>query len=74
MDMIFSLRQQQEKTREHEKYLLITFVVLAKAFDTVSSAAFWVVFRKVDVPDKMLSVVMSFTQGMMASESETMLA
>ena len=36
VDMIFSLRQLQEKCREQQKPLYIAFVDLTKAFDTVS--------------------------------------
>ncbi|XP_014767882.1 uncharacterized protein LOC106867510 [Octopus bimaculoides] len=38
MDMIFSIRQLQEKCREQQLPLYIAFVNLAKAFDTVSGS------------------------------------
>lgn len=66
-DMIFSLRQLQEKAREHDKELFVTFVDLTKAFDTVSRDALWVVLGKLGVPEKMLNVIISLHQGMMAS-------
>ena len=40
-DMVFVLRQLQEKCREQNKGLYVTFVDLTKAFDTVSRKGLW---------------------------------
>ena len=37
MDMIFSLRQVQEKCREQQKPLYVAFIDLTKTFDLVSN-------------------------------------
>ncbi|CAH2274302.1 Hypothetical predicted protein [Pelobates cultripes] len=40
-NLVFVLRQIQEKCREQNKALYITFIVLTKAFDTVSRKGMW---------------------------------
>ena len=52
-DMIFSLRQIQEKAREQRKPLYMLFIDLTKAFDTVNRKALWLVLSKIGVPDKL---------------------
>ena len=64
VDMIFSLRQLQEKIREGNKELYIIFVDLAEALDTVLRDALWKVLAKLGVPEKMLNVIVSFREGM----------
>ena len=66
VDMIFSLRQIQEKSREHRTPLYMAFIDLTKAFDTVSRSALWIVLEKVGIPSKMLKIIKSFHCGMMA--------
>ena len=66
IDMIFSLRQVQEKAREHDTELYMVFVDLTKAFDTVSRESLWKVLRKLGVPQKMLDVITAFHCGMKA--------
>ena len=67
IDMIFSLRQIQEKAMEQNQELYMVFVDLTKAFDTVSRDALWKVLAKLGVPEKMLNVIVSFHEGMCAS-------
>ena len=69
VDMIFALRQIQEKSREHDKDLFMVFVDLTKAFDTVSRPTLWKVLSKLGVPSDMLNVICSFHEGMEASVS-----
>lgn len=57
--MIFGLRQPQEKAREYDKDLFVTFVDLK---------GLWVILKKWGVPERMLSVIMSFHQGMMVAD------
>ena len=66
VDMIFGLRQVQEKSREHNKDLFMVFVDLTKAFDTVSRSTLWKVLSKLGVPCDMLKVICSFHDGMEA--------
>ena len=65
-DMIFCLRQLQEKAREHQTPLYMVFVDLTKAFDTVPRSALWIILEKLGVPPKMLSVIRSLQEGMLA--------
>ena len=65
-DMIFCLRQLQEKAREHKTPLFMAFIDLTKAFDTVPRSALWIVLEKLGVPHKMRSIIISFHDGMLA--------
>ena len=64
IDMIFSLRQLQEKCREQNMPLYLAFVDLTKAFDTVSREGLYLVLSKIGCPPKLLSLVRSFHQNM----------
>ena len=64
IDMIFSLRQLQEKCREQKIPLYLAFVDLTKAFDTVSREGLYVALAKIGCPLKLLSLVRSFHQNM----------
>ena len=57
-DMVFVLRQLQEKCREQNKGLYVTFVDLTKAFDTVSRKGLWQIMERLGCPPKFLSMVM----------------
>ena len=65
-DMIFCLRQLQEKSREHRTPLYMAFIDLTKAFDTVSRSALWIVLEKLGVPTQMRKIIQSFHNGMLA--------
>ena len=67
VDMIFALRQIQEKSRKQNNDLYMVFIDLTKAFDTVNRPALWKVLRKLGIPENMLSVISSFHNGMKAS-------
>ena len=56
-DMVFVLRQLQEKCREQNKGLYITFVDLTKAFDTVSRKGLWQIMERLGCPPKFLNMV-----------------
>ena len=66
VDMIFCLRQIQEKSREHRTPLYMAFIDLTKAFDTVSRTALWIVLKKVGIPSQMRKIIQSFHDGMLA--------
>ena len=51
-DMIFSLRQVQEKCIEQNVDLIAVFIDLTKAFDTVNREALRVILSKTGVPDQ----------------------
>ncbi|KAJ2944193.1 hypothetical protein O0L34_g18171 [Tuta absoluta] len=66
-DMIFTLRQLQEKCREHRTPLYMAFVDLNKAFDTVSREGLYEVLRRVGCPPKLFNLVRSFHDNMNGS-------
>lgn len=64
MDMIFSLRQLQEKCREQQKPLFIAFIDLTKAFDMVSRSGLFSILRKIGCPPRLLSIIKCFHNNM----------
>ena len=56
-DMVFVLRQLQEKCWEQNKGLYVTFVDLTKAFDTVSRKGLWLIMERLGCPPKFLNMV-----------------
>ena len=52
VDMIFCLRQLQEKCIEQDRPLYIVFVDFTKAFDTVGRTGLWQLLRKYGCPEK----------------------
>ena len=66
VDMIFTVRQLQEKCREQNRGLYITFVDLTKAFDTVNRDGLWKIMSKFGCPEKFINIVRLFHDGMEA--------
>ena len=66
-DMIFTIRQLQEKCREQNKPLYMGFIDLTKAFDTVSRELLWEVLAKYGCPLKFIRMVKLMHVGMMAT-------
>ena len=66
VDMIFSLRQLQEKCIEQHKDLYLIFIDLTKAFDTVNMEGLWAMLSKIGCPDKFVNIIRSFHDGMLA--------
>ena len=60
IDMIFSLRQLQEKCREQRKPLYVAFIDLTKAFNLVSKDGLFKILAKIGCPPTLLSIVKSF--------------
>ena len=56
-DMVFVLRQLQEKCREHNKGLYVSFVDLTKAFDTVSRKGMWHIMERLGCRPRFLNMV-----------------
>ena len=56
MDMIFSVRQLQEKCIEHQVALYQVFVDLTKAFDTVNRSALWIILGKLGCPSEFVDM------------------
>lgn len=66
VDMIFSIRQLQEKCLEQHQDLHLLFIDLTKAFDTVSRPGLWAVLGKLGCPAKFVQLIRSFHDGMLA--------
>ena len=69
VDMIFALRQIQEKCREQQMPLLTCFVDLTKAFDTVNRSGLYAVLESIGCPPTLLKLVVSFHSEMNARVS-----
>ena len=63
MDMIFVLRQIQEKFREQNIGLCAAFVDLTKAFDTISRDGLWKTLARLGCPPKFLTILHHLHQG-----------
>ena len=55
--MIFSVRQVQEKSIEQNMDLVVVFIDLTKAFDTVNREALWVILSKLGCPTKFVNLI-----------------
>ena len=64
IDMIFSVRQLQEKCREQGMPLYVAFIDLTKAFDLVSRKGLFRLLEKIGCPPKLRSMVVSFHENM----------
>ena len=64
IDMVFSIRQLQEKCREQQMPLYIAFIDLTKAFDLVSRSGLFQVLEKVGCPPHLLTIIKQFHENM----------
>ena len=64
IDMIFSLRQLQEKCREQRRPLYIAFIDLTRAFDLVSRSGLFTLLHRIGCPPKLLRIITSFHKEM----------
>ncbi|KAK2185986.1 hypothetical protein NP493_215g04017 [Ridgeia piscesae] len=69
VDMIFCLRQLQEKCIEQDRPLYMVFVDFSKAFDTVGRTRLWQPLRKYGCPQKFTTMIKALHTGMMANAS-----
>ena len=65
-DMVFTLRQLQEKSREQQKPLYMVFIDLTKAFDSVNHEALWQVLGRLGCPSKFVNLINQLHEGMSA--------
>ena len=63
IDMIFMLRQIQEKCREQNMSLYAAFIDLTKAFDTLSRDGLWKILARLDCPSKFLTILCQLHEG-----------
>ena len=66
IDMIFVVRQLQEKCREQHQDLYLAFVDLTKAVDTVNRDLLWNILRKFGCPPTLIAILQQFHTGMCA--------
>ena len=64
-DMLF-VRRLQELGRARKILLYMYFIDLQKAYDSVDRELLWVVLARFGVPEKMLTVIRQFHEGMRA--------
>ena len=64
VDMVFAIRQLQEKCVEQHQDLHLLFIDLTKAFDTVNRAALWTILSKFGCPPWFVQIIRSFHDGM----------
>ena len=64
IDMVFSLRQLQEKCREQRQPLFVAFIDLTKAFDLVSRDGLFKILPRIGCPPRLLSIIRSFRDDM----------
>lgn len=66
-DMIFSLRQLQEKCQEQNQPLYMAFIDLTKAFDSVSRDLLWKILSKAGCPEKFINIMRLLHDDMTAT-------
>ena len=68
IDMIFTLRQLQEKSFELCRPLIVVFIDLTtKAFDMVCRGGLFAILQRLGCPDTLLSIISGFHNHMQAS-------
>ena len=63
-DMVFAVRQVQEKSTEQQMDLYTLFIDLNKAFDTFNREALWIILNKLGFPRKFTTLVRLFHVNM----------
>lgn len=63
IDMIFSLRQLQEMSREQNKPLFLAFIDLTKAFDLVNRKGLFALLERIGCPPTLLKIVKSLHEN-----------
>ena len=66
MDMVFSLRQIQEKCTEQNLEMYAVFIDFTKAFDTVSREGLWLVLKRFGCTEKVINLIKALHNGMQA--------
>ena len=66
-DLIFTLKQLQEKAKEQQSQIYVAFIDLAKAFDSINRKALWQIMGRFGIPPKFLKVCESLHENNYAS-------
>ena len=69
-DMVFALRQLQEKCRLQNQDLYLLFIDLTKAFDTINRKGLWHILEKAGCPPHFVGIIRSFHDGMKVTVRE----
>ena len=69
IEMIFCLRQLQEKCIEQDRPLYMVFVDFSEAFDKVGRTGLWQLLKKYGCPEKFTTMIEALHTGMMANVS-----
>ncbi|XP_029766781.1 uncharacterized protein LOC112117806 [Terrapene carolina triunguis] len=64
VDMVFAVRQIQEKCIEQNMHLYAVFIDLTKAFDTVNREALWTILTRLGCPRKFVQIIHLFHDSM----------
>ena len=64
IDMIFFVRQLQEKCQEQNDLLFLAFIDLTKAFDLINRSGLYQLLKKIGCPPKLHSIIESFHTDM----------
>ena len=64
--MMFVIRRLQELARKKRIPLYMCFIELTKAYDSVDRTLLWTVLARFGVPQRMISVIRQFHDGMRA--------
>ncbi|XP_024052555.2 uncharacterized protein LOC112104472, partial [Terrapene carolina triunguis] len=64
VDMVFAVRQIQEKCIEQNMHLCAVFIDLTKAFDTVNREALWTILTRLGCPRKFAQIIRLFHDSM----------
>ena len=59
IDIVFTVRQIQEKCTEQQMDLFACFIDLTKAFNTVNKEALWIILSKLGCPSKFINLIRS---------------
>jgi len=70
MDMVFNLRQIQEKCTEQNMTLYAVFGDFSKAFDTVLREGLWCVLRTFGLTEKVINLLKALHDGMRAQVAQ----
>ena len=69
IDMVFTLRQLQEKAIEQNRHLYMVFIDFTKAFDTVNRECLWSLLHRYGCPEGIISLISQLHTGMTAQVS-----
>ena len=67
VDMVFTVRQIQEKCTEQQMDLFACFIDLTKALNTVNREALWIILSKLTCPSKFINLIRLLHDGMSGS-------